>query len=375
MDKQNKFLSDQFLNKAIRVLVVILLSLAILLLASQFNALWFKFMDALRSVLVPVALAWLISLIMYPLIRLLEQRGVGSRGLSVSVVYIGSISVFLLVIYYLWPFLISQVRSFFENDWVMIQLYFENDFRNEFIFGTEIYDWIIETINNSTIIEDTISSFVDNVTASLSSTLINVFTVIIVLPILLLYYLLDYELINDSMRSLIPARFEKSTSELGSRFNHTVGAYLRGQLVLMLAIGIVATILYKLIGLQYFFIFGIIVGLTNIIPYFGAIIAMVPVVIYAVITRDTGPAPLLVVAVNIGLQMIEGNIFQPIIMGKQLEMHPIVIIVSILFFGSLFGTIGVVFASPIAASIRVLYQFYKEKQHEKSGEEVVASDA
>jgi putative permease len=73
--------------------------------------------------------------------------------------------------------------------------------------------------------------------------------------------------------------------------------------------------------------------------------------------------------------MIEGNIFQPIIMGKQLEMHPIVIIVSILFFGSLFGTIGVVFASPIAASIRVFYNFYKEKKIEKESDQVVASDS
>jgi putative permease len=374
VDKQNRFLSDQFLNKTIRVLVVIMLFLGILLLASQFSALWFKIRDALSTVLVPVALAWLISLIMYPLIRLLEQRGVGSRGLSVSVVYIGTIGIFLLAVYYLWPFIIDQVRNFFENDWLLIQQYFENDFRDEFIFGTEIYDWILDTVNNSTIIEDTISGLVDGITQALSSTVINIITVVVVLPILLLYYLLDYEIINDSMRSLIPARFEKSTSELGSRFNQTVGAYVRGQLVLMLAIGIVATILYKLIGLQYFFIFGIIVGLTNIIPYFGAIIAMVPVVIYAVITRATGPGPIIVIAVNIGLQMIEGNIFQPIIMGKQLEMHPIIIIVSILFFGSLFGTIGVVFAAPIAASIRVLFQFYKEKKLEKESDDAVASD-
>jgi putative permease len=365
MDPKFRFLSDKFLNKAIRVLVVILLFLGILLLASQFSTVWFQIRDAISTVIVPLALAWLISLIMYPLIRLLERRGVGPRGLSVSVVYVGSIAIFLLIIYFLWPFVIDQVRSFFANDWESIQNYFQNEFRQEFIFGTDIYDWILTTINDSSIVEDTISGIVDGITQSLSSTLVNLFSVIIVLPILLLYYLLDYELINDTVRSLIPARFEKSTSELGTRLNQTVGAYIRGQLVLMVAIGTVATILYKLIGLQYFFIFGIIVGITNIIPYFGAIIAMVPVVIYAVVTRDAGPGPIAVVAVNVGLQMVEGNIFQPIIMGKQLEMHPIIIIMSILFFGSLFGTIGVVFASPIAASIRVFYNFYKEKRAEK----------
>mgnify|MGYP000928587282 FL=1 len=91
---------------------------------------------------------------------------------------------------------------------------------------------------------------------------------------------------------------------------------------------------------------------------------MIPVVIYAVITYDQpgGVNPLIVVAVNVVLQFIEGNIFQPIIMGRQLSIHPLIIIVSILFFGSLFGTLGVIFASPIAATIRVLIQFYQEKK-------------
>lgn len=373
MDKQNRFLSDQFLNKAIRVLVVIGLTLGVLLLASQFSTIWIKIRDAISSALVPLAITWLISLIMFPLIQLLEKRGVGSRGLSVTIVMFATVGLIILVIAYLVPFIADEIRNFFEVEWVNIVDYFENDLRGDFIFGRDIYDQLVDYINDSTIVEDTISSMVEGLTASVGNTVLNIFTIIVVLPILLLYYLLDYELVNDSARSLIPSRFEKSTSELGSRLNTTVGAYIRGQLVLMIAIGIVATILYKLIGLQYFFVFGLLVGITNIIPYFGAIIAMVPVVIFAIITRETGPGPLIVVAVNIGLQMIEGNIFQPIIMGKQLEIHPIVIILSILFFGSLFGTLGVVFASPIAASIRVIIHFYNEKRQQKESDQVVAS--
>lgn len=373
MDGKNKFLSDEFLNKAIRVLVVILLFLGVLLLATQFSALWFKITSALSSVIVPLALAWLLSLIMYPLIRLLERRGVGPRGLSVGVVYVSTIAILFLVIYFLFPFVEAQIRDFANNDVPGIISYFENDFRGDFILGPDIFDWIADILNESTIVEDTISSFADGIASSVSNSLVNIFAVIIVLPILLLFYLVDYELINDTVRSIIPQRYEKSASELGSRLNHTVGAYIRGQLLLMVAIGTAATIIYKLIGLEYFFIFGIIVGLTNIIPYFGAIIAMVPVGIYAVITADTGPGLIAVLLVNVGLQMVEGNIFQPIIMGKQLEMHPIIIIMSILFFGSLFGTIGVIFASPMAATIRVLFEFYREKKKEREDSQISIS--
>ncbi|QMS85886.1 AI-2E family transporter [Candidatus Xianfuyuplasma coldseepsis] len=363
MKPKYKFLSDEFLNKAIRVLVVVLLSLGVILLASQFSSIWFSIVNAVQKVLVPLALVWLLSLIMFPLIKLLERRGVGPRGLSVTVVFVGTVTAFFLIIYFLLPFVEQQIRDFFANDWPAVQSYFENDFRDDFILGPDLYDWILGTINDSTLVEDTISNFADNLASVVSSSLINIFAVVVVLPVLLIYYLLDFEMINDTIRSIVPKKYEKDASDLGSRLSNTVGAYIRGQLLLMLAIGIAATILYRLIGLQYFFIFGIIVGLTNIIPYFGAIIAMIPVVIYAVITSDTGPGPIVVVLVNVGLQMIEGNIFQPIIMGRQLEMHAIIIIVSILFFGSLFGTIGVIFAAPMAATIRVLIEFYRDKRN------------
>ena len=133
--------------------------------------------------------------------------------------------------------------------------------------------------------------------------------IIIIYFVSLLYYLVDYELINDNIRSILPIRYEKDASDLGNRMNRTVGAYIRGQVILMFAIGTVATVAYRLVGLNYFFIFGLIVGLTNIIPYFGAIIAMVPVLIYAIITKDVNP--FLILAINIVLQFIEGNIFQP----------------------------------------------------------------
>ncbi len=366
MDEKNKLLSDKTLNKALKVLGIILLFLAVLFMASQFSSVWNKVLGAFGSVLVPVALAWLISLVIYPIIKLLERRGVGPRGLSVTIVYIATAVVIGLMFYYITPFVLDQVAEFFEpgGDYDAISDYFKGEFKTNFIFGQEVYDWLADTINDSGLVETTIADAADNLSSKVSSTMLSIITIIFILPILLLFYLLDYELVNDSLRSIIPTKYEKGTSELGSRLNQTVGAYVRGQLFLMVAIGTVATIIYKLIGLKYFFIFGLIVGVTNIIPYFGAIIAMIPVVIYAVITRDQpgGVNPLFVVGVNVGLQFIEGNIFQPIIMGRQLSIHPLIIIVSILFFGSLFGTLGVIFASPIAATIRVLIEFYKEKK-------------
>ncbi len=372
MDNKNKFLSDKVLNKILKILGILLLFLAVIFMVSQFGELWDKITGAFKAVLAPVILAWLISLVIYPIIRLLERRGVGPRGLSATIVYFGTAILLILGLLYLTPYIVDQIGQFFDTDVPRITEYLQNDFRTDFIFGTDIYDWIAETINKSTIIEDVISSMIDNLQASLSNSIMNLLVVLFILPVFLFYYLLDYELVNDSLRSIIPLKYEKDASDLGNRLNQTVGAYIRGQLMLMVAIGSVATIIYKLIGLKYFFVFGFIVGITNIIPYFGAIISLVPVVAYAIITKDTGPNPFVVVLVNIVLQTIEGNIFQPIIMGKQLQIHPLLIIVSILFFGSLFGTLGVVFAAPVAAIIRVLIHFYNEKKELRRANQVNA---
>lgn len=361
MDNKNKWISDVVLNKTLKILGILLLFLAVLFMATQFNELWVKITGAISAVLVPVALAWLISLILYPIIKLLERRGVGPRWFSVAIVYIGAILLMFVLTMYLYPLVEAEIKSFFNDEIPILQLYFQTDFRTDFILGPDTFDWLANIINETDVIETTMSGVFDSLTNAIPSLLMQIGTLVLVLPILLLFYLLDYEGVNDSLRNIIPQRYEKSSSELGTRLNATVGAYIRGQLFLMIAIGVVATIAYKLIGLQYFFVFGIIVGLTNIIPYFGAILAMIPVVIFAIITKD-GPNFILVVLVNLILQFVEGNIFQPLIMGKALKIHPMLIIVSILFFGSLFGTLGVILASPIAATIRVLLQFYNERR-------------
>ena len=360
MDSKNKFFTDKFLNKALKVLGVVLLFLAVLYMGSLFSNFLGVVWGAISNAIVPFALAWLISLVVYPFVKVFENRGVGPRGLSVMIVYVIIAVILYFTFYFLAPFLSDQIRTFFEVDYPELVVYFETDFRTDFILGPDIFDSVAAFINDSTIIEDTVSGLVDGVTSSLGSSIISLATIVLILPILLIYYLLDYELINDNIRSLLPFKYEKDASELGNRLNHTVGAYLRGQLGLMVAIGAAATVFYRLVGLEYFFIFGLIVGITNIIPYFGAIIALIPVLIYTIITNDVNP--FIILGVNVFLQFIEGNIFQPLIMGRQLEMHPLLIIGSILFFGSLFGTIGVIFAAPLAATIRVLLNFYKEKR-------------
>ncbi|MGE4572351.1 MAG: AI-2E family transporter [Candidatus Izemoplasmatales bacterium] len=358
-----KRISDETLNRLIKFLVIILLSFAILFVAIQFNDFWQWLFSAIRSVIIPIGLAYIFALILFPLIRFLEKKGIGPRGFSLALVIIFAFGAIFAGFYFLMPLVVTEIQSFFNNEFPNIVTYITTDLRDDFIFGQDIYDRIADYINQSNVVSDTLESFVPGLISSLSNWIFPLITSVALLPILLLYYLYDYELIGDSIRGIIPKKYEKNTSKLATRLNETVGAYLRGQLMLMIVLGAVATIVYKLIGLKYYFVFGLLAGITNIIPYFGLIIAALPPIIYSMLSTS-GPGPLLVILVNFVLQFIEGNIFQPLIMSHQLSIHPILIIMSILFFGSLFGALGVIFASPMAASIKVFYQFFRDLRKE-----------
>lgn len=367
-------ISDESLNRVIKFLVIVLLGLGIILLAIQFESFWSWILNAIKSVIVPVALAYLGALIIFPLIRYLEKKGVGPRGFSLGLVFVFTVGLIFSAFYFLTPLIIEEIRNFFIEDFPTIVDYLNNGLRDDFILGTDLYDQILAYVNETNIIADTVDSMVPALISSLTNSLIPLLTAFALLPILLIFYLNDYEVISEQMRSIIPSKHEKNVAELSSRLNQTVGAYLRGQLILMVALGSVATIVYRLIGLKYYFLFGFLVGVTNIIPYFGMIIAAVPPIVYTFIATS-GPGPLLVLLVNVVLQFFEGNIFQPLIMSHQLSIHPIVIIISILFFGSLFGALGVIFASPIAASIRVIYRFFRDLKKEKQRNNVIEATA
>lgn len=365
-------ISDESLNRIIKYLVITFLAFGIILIAIQFSDFWQWLFGAIRSVIVPVALAYMAALIVFPVIKYLEKKGVGPRGFSLAIVFVLTVALIFGAFYYITPRVFEQLRTFFDRDFQTIILYLQTDLRDDFIFGTDLYDQVYAYITESDVLTETLSNMIPNLIETFSSSIIPLIASIALLPILLIYYLLDYEMISERVRSIIPPKHEKNVADLGSRLNQTVGAYLRGQAFLMFVLGTVATIVYRLIGLKYYLVFGVLVGVTNIIPYFGMIIAAVPPIIYTFIA-SSGPGPILVLVVNMVLQFIEGNIFQPLIIGHHLSMHPIVIIVSILFFGSLFGAVGVIFASPIAASIRVIYNFMRERRKDRRMQQAEAN--
>lgn len=363
MAKERPFLSDKVLNRALKIMGLMISILVFIFLLTLFSGFFNTLARAVRVVLVPLTAAWLLSLILYPAMRLLEKQGIRPRPVAASVVFALFFAFIGGFVWLIVPPLTREFTFFFQNDYQLIVEYFTGPFREQFLFGETVYEFFLENLLASNVFVEAIEQFTNTLGMLLPRTLYGSIISFVVLPILLLFYLLDYENINQNITRLWPKRQSKKLSVLGSRLNTTVGAYLRGQLLLMLSFGAVSTILFRVIGIEYYYFFGLLVGLFTVIPYFGVLIAMLPVALYTLVS-PVGPNPFVILGMHVVLQFIEANVFQPIIIGQQIKLHPMIIILSILFFGSLFGIVGVLFAAPLAATTRVLITFFVEQRED-----------
>lgn len=363
MAKEKPFLSDKVLNRALKIMALLISLLVFVYLLTLFSNFFSIFARAFRVVLVPLLVAWLLSLILYPAMRLLEKQGIRPRPVAVGIVFTLFLAFIAGFSWLIIPPLSREFNYFFETDYPLIVQYFSGPFRDQFLFGEAVYEFFLENLLASNVFIQAIEGFATTLGQLLPNTLIGSITYFIVLPILLLFYLLDYENVNHTLTKLWPKRQGKQLSVLGGRLNTTVGAYIRGQLLLMLSFGAVSTILFRVMGIEYFYFFGLLVGLLTVIPYFGVLIAMLPVALYTLVSPQ-GPNPFVILGMHVVLQFIEANVFQPIIIGQQIKLHPMLIILSILFFGSLFGIVGILFAAPLAATTRVLITFFLEQRED-----------
>lgn len=355
---------DQKLSRIIKILVIITLSLLSLYVFSQFTGFITSVRDAIRSVLVPFLIAFFINFLIYPLVIYAEEKGIRPRWIIVAFLYVVIFSIIGVILWIVTPLVIEQVKDLVLNKIPSIYESFRQRIEE---LHLEDHPALLNIYNQ---IQDGIQKYLTSavVSAGTQVSRITSFIFTIVLsPIILFYMLKDHSEIGEGLYKVVPKKYQIHYIEITKRINETLGLYIRGQIILMCGIAVVATVGYTLIGLDYAILFGIIVGLTNIIPYIGATIAAIVPVTYSLLTGSTPWYYILLM--NFGFQFIEGNILQPVIMSKQLDIHPLIILAAILGFGSLLGVMGVIFAVPLTGIIKVIFQYYYELQAKTELEE------
>ncbi|MDI1300407.1 MAG: AI-2E family transporter [bacterium] len=217
--------------------------------------------------------------------------------------------------------------------------------------------------------------------AASSLSILSVLGMVGLVPVVTFYLLLDWDDLLQRIRDLLPRHVEPRVSQLAAECDEVLAAFLRGQLMVMVALGVIYFLGLQIVGLRLALIIGMAAGLGSIIPYFGFAIGIVAATVAAVIQFGSFQDVLKVWAVfGIG-QAIEGWILQPYLVGDRIGLHPVAVIFAIMAGGQLFGFVGMLLALPVAAIIMVLlrhghtlYQQSRLYQGEVEASRIITED-
>jgi predicted PurR-regulated permease PerM len=176
---------------------------------------------------------------------------------------------------------------------------------------------------------------------------------IVLVPVVLFYFLRDWNKMIARVDEMIPRRWHDRVVALLREVDEVLGQFLRGQLLVMLLMGVFYTIGLWLTGLDYALSVGLIAGLVTFVPYLGVIIGVSLASLTGLLQFGDPAALLWVWAVFVLGNLLEGYVLVPLLVGERIGLHPVAVIFALLAFGELFGFVGVLLALPVSAALLV----------------------
>lgn len=334
----------------------------------------------LTPVLTPFAAGALLGYLGDPLVDRLQRLRLG-RTLAVCVVFAGMLLILVLALLLLVPLIESQVTRLVQSlpaylDWIQGKV--APWVRERFGMRVEVLDveQLAEILRGHW---QQAGGLATTVLSSLSRSgmaVIGWFMTLILIPVVAFYFMRDWDDLLASIRELLPRRVEPTVVRLARDSNEVLGSFLRGQLLVMLALGVIYSAGLWLVGLDLAFLIGMIAGLISFVPYLGSIVGVLAACVAAAAQfGDLFHLAMVLAVFGVG-QALEGMVLTPLLVGDRIGMHPVAVIFAVLAGGQLFGFVGVLLALPAAAVIMVLlrhaHERYKESQlyrHEAEGPE------
>jgi len=324
---------------------------------------WFVF--ELSNLLIPFIIAILFAYILNPLINYFEKKRV-KRWLSSLIVVLLLLSLVTLIIIFFVPIAIQQFNSI-----IVVISDFTKELVRDINEGT-IFAWLsnygIDINHTREKLSQELAPRIENILKSLLSAVLGFISSIsaiitqiiniIIIPFILFYFLKDFNKITEKAYNFIPKDKRESVTFYLMKIDQLIGRYLRGAITVAFIHGLLIGILLAIFGIKYPVLLGMTAGILSIIPYFGLIVSLILSVLVATFSGDPIWLKILYVLGIFGLlQILEASIISPNILGKQVGLHPVLLILSLLVFGYFLGFIGLLIAVPIIA---ILIMILKE---------------
>lgn len=369
MLKKHEKLDVENLNEVISItkkllrIGLVFAIIALVALATYLLKTWqvFEFFRTVLIIISPVFIGLLIAWLFDPIVTAMQKKI--PRLLACIIVFVIFFGGIVLLLCLLLPTFTVQVKEFITGiPGILKEI---KSMLNQF-FLTISGDSGIDL--NS--VKEQVFSSIEEVGLSLTTRLPDMFInmiksvisggMLLILGIMIGFYMLyDFKKVNRSLLDFIPKKYHDDAKELMRRLNHSLRGYIQGLFAVMFLVFITQSIGLTLAGLKAPMIFALFCALTDIIPYLGPYIGGAPAVLVGfTISPIVGIFTLVSIVV---VQLLENNFYQPLIMGKAMQLHPVTIIVGLLLFQHFFGIIGMIVATPVIACIKVIFTFIDEK--------------
>lgn len=303
--------------------------------------------EKVATALTPFFYALLLAYFLTPLIKLLENRGL-SRPLAIGLVYLLLLVGVTLLGIYVIPTIVAQVNSLIRQlpaisvraQEMLLELADQYE-------RIDLHPAIMESIENSLLRLQGGLTTLFNLIGQFFVGLFSSVLAIILVPILTFYMLKDMETIQASLFALVPTPLQPGVLDVVSRINTKLGAWVRGQVLVSISTGGLMFLGMRLLGMDYALALGLLVAVFNFIPYFGAIIGATPAVLLGLLRSFS--LGLKVLILQVVVQQIESFVLVPQILGKELSVHPLLLMFALLIGAQFGGVLGMILAGPVAA--------------------------
>lgn len=379
-------------NKRLKMDLSIVVKLFVGVLSLYLIRIIFGKYPILGYTLSSVIIAIIFAYIMDPLVNFLERKGI-KRKFGVIIVYISVLLLFGILIFSVIPKSIQEfsnllsripdmldslnkmTNSFLTRVFSKFNIKMPENFLNVYndtnqinvTQGSDPITGILNSINKTVneIISTMQKSAVDslrNIATKIYDLFTNALRIILIL-IFSFYFSVDKEKFNLKLRRLIPNKYRRDVTYLGKRIDTALQQFIRGRLLMAIFVG-VATMIYLLIlRVDFAIVIGLITCVADIIPYIGPFLGYLPAVLFAFM--DSPVKAFWVTIIFVTIQWAENNILAPKLIGNSTGLDPLLILISIIIGGGIFGVWGMVISVPVVSVFCILIDFLKIKYSER----------
>ena len=334
----------------------------------------------LKDTFFSIFIAMILAFIINPFVTMLEGKGI-KRGYGVIIVYLMFILIITVLIATVIPKTVQELTKLVaqapqtldalsikaEEFSKALSRMFEGKMFTGFdpsnmnlvdTFG----DKFLEILKKS---QDLMISNLKNIATGISTVLYSFVKLFIVL-VFSYYFVVDKDKIKSKVVELIPEKYKRDVFFVSMRINEALLGFVKGRLLMAVFVGLLTMISLLIVGVDFAVIIGLITCVADIIPYIGPFLGFAPAILFALIE-----SPIKAVWVGIifvAIQWAENNIIAPKLLGDKVGLNPLVILLSIIIGGGMFGVLGMILGVPAVSIIMILVEFFKLKYNEKKAQ-------